>query len=251
MPATEQTWRDIKLLHKLFAVSGVIMLVTTMWMFAKDHARPWKPYQRTANDVELTLTDWRKLQFETNEAVAEHTTLVSQLDSARRQAIDRALVDAFIQQVEASEVTAEHIDQAPSLLQAAEALLAVDGQPEAEAKRDVLIARMRAVVENLRVTEETRSGELKFARADRDAVVATLGLLVRDNRPAEEMAAQQIEVDGAIETVDRLQLVYDEARTQRTELLAIINKMTAAEDAAQEALSKNQAGLAQLETVEF
>ena len=97
MPATEQTWRSTSLLHKIFAVSGMILLVSTIWMFAKDHARPWKPYQRTANQVELTLTDWRKLQFETNEAVAEHTVLVEQLDKARRQAIEWELVKAFIE----------------------------------------------------------------------------------------------------------------------------------------------------------
>jgi len=250
MPATEQTWRSTSLLHKIFAVSGMILLVSTIWMFAKDHARPWKPYQRTANQVELTLTDWRKLQFETNEAVAEHTVLVEQLDKARRQAIEWELVKAFIEQVESSEVTAGSVKDAKKLEKAGEDLTAVEGTPQAEAKRDGIIKEMRAIVENLRITEETRLGNLKFARADRDAVVAVLGLQVRDNKSAEEMAAQQVKIDAALAKVDELQRAYDEAKTQRLELLAIIKKITNDEDLAQEALAKNQAGLAQLEVTE-
>ncbi|MBI2480044.1 MAG: hypothetical protein HYV60_15865, partial [Planctomycetia bacterium] len=143
MPATEQTWRDIKLLHKIFAVSGVVMLASTIWMLAKDHARPWKPYQRTANQIELTFTDWRKLQYETNDALAEHTALADRLDAVRREAVELSLVDAFIQQVEASDVTAGSVEQAKAVKKLAEELTAVAGTPEAEAIRDDLIKRTR------------------------------------------------------------------------------------------------------------
>ncbi|MEX0817989.1 MAG: hypothetical protein WD070_00300, partial [Pirellulaceae bacterium] len=248
MPATEQTWRNTKLLHKIFAVSGVALLVATVWLLAKDHARSWKSYQRTASNVELTLADWRKLQYATNDAIAEHKELVVRLDVARREAIESSQVKAFVEQVEASEVTAASVDEAKSIQVAAEELSAVAGEPEAEAIREKIISEMRDIVEDLRVVEDTRLGRLKFARANRDAEVANLGLMVRDNKPAEEMAEQQVEVDAAIARVNDLQLAYDEAKTQRTELLAIIRDITAAEDAAQEAISKNQAGLAQLET---
>ena len=46
MPATEQTWRDQKLLHLLFGITSLALLIATVWMFAKDHAREWKGYQR-------------------------------------------------------------------------------------------------------------------------------------------------------------------------------------------------------------
>ncbi|HUG69252.1 MAG TPA: hypothetical protein VMM76_15985, partial [Pirellulaceae bacterium] len=247
MPATEQTWRSTNLLHKIFAVSGVILLVSTIWMFAKDHARPWKPYQRTANHVELTLTDWRKLQYETNEALAEHTELLERLDAARREAVDWALVDAFVQQVEAHEVTAGNVDEAQAARKRTEELTAVAGTPAAEAMRDDVIKRLRDIIADLRITEETRLGHLKFARADRDAVIAVQGLQVRDNKPAEEMDEQQVKIDAALVKVDELQRAYDDAKTQRLALLAIVRKITAAEDAAQEALAKNQAGLVQLD----
>ena len=46
MPATEQTWRNSKLLHVVFGISGLAMLITTIWMLAADHRREWKDYQR-------------------------------------------------------------------------------------------------------------------------------------------------------------------------------------------------------------
>ena len=250
MPATEQTWRSTNLLHKIFAVSGITLLVATIWMLAKDHARPWKPYQRTIAKIDLTLADWRKLQYATNEAMAEHTAVISQLDAARREAVDWSLVDKFIEQVGSSDVTLPYVDQAAAIKKAAEELTAVAGEPAAEAKRDDLISRMRDIIDGLRVTEETRLGNLKFARADRDAVVAQLGLHVRDNKSAEVMAAQQAKVDVELAKVNELQLAYDEAKTQRLALLDTIAKITAAEDAAQETLAKNEAGLIQLENTE-
>lgn len=250
MPATEQTWRSTKLLHKIFAVTSVLMLASTIWVLAKDHAREWKTYQRTANQVELTLTDWRKIQYATNDALAEHAALVERLDTARGQAIDWSLADEFVKQVEASPVTAGSVKAAKALEARVKELTDLEGTPKAEAARDNIIAQARDIVATLRVTEETRLGNLKFARADRDAVIATLGLLVRDHKPAKEMEAQQIKVDAALAKVDTLQREYDEAKTQRMKLQAIIKKITSAEDAAQEALAKNQAGLMQLDTAE-
>ena len=56
MPATEKTWRDIKKLHVTFAVSGVILLIATLWMFAADHGREWKNTQRVGLNIENTVT---------------------------------------------------------------------------------------------------------------------------------------------------------------------------------------------------
>jgi len=52
MPATESTWRNIKLLHVVFGVSSIAMLVTTIWMFVADHNRPWKDYQLQTMELE-------------------------------------------------------------------------------------------------------------------------------------------------------------------------------------------------------
>ena len=52
MPATEQTWRDLKILHVVFAVTAIVLLVCTVAMLAADHDRPWKKYARGFRDLE-------------------------------------------------------------------------------------------------------------------------------------------------------------------------------------------------------
>ena len=59
MPANEQTWRDTKLLHLVFGISAVVMLLTTIWMMADDHNRPWKDFQRTFRNLDVQTTQWR------------------------------------------------------------------------------------------------------------------------------------------------------------------------------------------------
>ena len=60
MPATEKTWRSQTLLHAVFGATGLVLLLSTLWMFAKDHDRPWKNYQKKARDIDVQMTDWRK-----------------------------------------------------------------------------------------------------------------------------------------------------------------------------------------------
>lgn len=93
MPATEQTWRDQKKLHVVFAVSSVIMLFTTMWMFTRDSDRPWKDYQRTMREIDLRMTLWRNDQFSSADYIAEHTALQEALVETRRMPFDEASIE--------------------------------------------------------------------------------------------------------------------------------------------------------------
>jgi len=245
MPATEQTWRSSKLLHQIFAVSSLIMLGATIWMFAKDHARPWKPYQRTANEVEMVLTDWRQLQFATDQAAAEHRKLVLAVEQARVQAIDWHLIDQFVGVLKADEATAEYARGVERLQSQVEELTAAAGTPEAEGKRTKILERLQGIVAGVRVQEDTALGTLKFARADRDAAVAAVGIALRDNQP-DVMQARQIEVDRIKADVEEKQRIYDALKSQRETLQKIVQQITAAEDKADEELAKNESDLKQL-----
>ena len=46
MPAQEQTYRNQRALHIVFAVSSVLMALSTVWMIGEDHYREWKTLQR-------------------------------------------------------------------------------------------------------------------------------------------------------------------------------------------------------------
>ncbi len=95
MPATEQTWYNQKLLHVVFGVSSLLMLVATVWMFAADHDREWKGYQRRFRDIELRLTDWRKRASESAAQQATQAELETELQLAKTEPPSRQLLAAF------------------------------------------------------------------------------------------------------------------------------------------------------------
>ena len=86
MPATDQTCYNMKKLHKVFAVSSVLLLLATIWMFAVDHHRMWKRIQRTSDRIDLRMTEWRKLQVLTEDVMSER----ERLEQAFRTAVEGA-----------------------------------------------------------------------------------------------------------------------------------------------------------------
>src|SRR6187431_2616608 len=95
MPATESTWRDTRLLHQIFAISGVLLTISTIWMFWADHARSWKGYQVKITDIDLKMNALRQEQFETGDALVEHDRRAMELAAAKAQSLDAPLLAEF------------------------------------------------------------------------------------------------------------------------------------------------------------
>lgn len=100
MPATEETWRSQKLLHRVFAVTGVGLFVSTLWMFWADHYREWKPYQRNMVKVDTTLTLMQEEQYQTEENRRENDRLHRKLMDARASALSEQLYEEFKDEVQ-------------------------------------------------------------------------------------------------------------------------------------------------------
>ena len=96
MPATEQTWRDSKLLHLVFGISSLAMLVTTLWMLAADHLREWKDVQRKFRDIETWTVQSRIDEQETNQFAEETQTLENKLAEVRSRVPSKDLIAAFL-----------------------------------------------------------------------------------------------------------------------------------------------------------
>ena len=60
MPATEQTWRNLKTLHVVFGVSALAVLLISVWMLASDHNREAKKLQKQFANIETKFLEWRK-----------------------------------------------------------------------------------------------------------------------------------------------------------------------------------------------
>lgn len=100
MPATEQTWRDQKKLHFLFAISSTVLFIATVWMFLKDHNRQWKVYQDQARQVQITADEWRKEHAETAETQQEHEALQLELLAAQASPVPAPLFTSFVNELE-------------------------------------------------------------------------------------------------------------------------------------------------------
>src|SRR5262245_66695966 len=100
MPATESTWRDTKLLHHIFAVTGGVLTIATVWMIYKDHVRSWKAYQVDMVDIDLKMTKMREEQYETGEALVAHQRLSAELAAVKSAAIPAAQVALFQTQLD-------------------------------------------------------------------------------------------------------------------------------------------------------
>ena len=114
MPATEQAWRDQKRMHLIFAVTGVVLLLSTIWMFAADHDREWKNYQKTSRQIELVKNSWDQFQALNNEYLDTLHLLndkIRELRSLQFEDSEEALLNEFWlvagMQVDSTEATTE------------------------------------------------------------------------------------------------------------------------------------------------
>ena len=55
MAATDQNYRSQRILDIVFAASCVLLLLSTVWMFADDFFKEWKQDQNTFNDADETM----------------------------------------------------------------------------------------------------------------------------------------------------------------------------------------------------
>lgn len=258
MPATEQTWRDQRLLNRVFGVVGVVLLLSTFWMFAADHSRSWKPYQRTANSIELRMIDWREIQYETEEQVSKHAELADQLAKAQAAAVPVELVDQFKQQVLSDPASQGYsfasLDSAVKDLNdlAAQTPSDADEASRQMARRtrtrSAVLDEMREIIRKARFTEDKLLGDRKFKSADRDEAVAQLGLLLRDGKSQAEKDAKQAGIDQLKVELDDLTLRYEAARSHRQQLADVLKQLTGEEEAAQKGLDAAAADLTMLAT---
>jgi hypothetical protein len=97
MPATEQTWRNTKLLHMVFGLTSLAMLVVTLWMFADDHNREWKDYQQTYyQKLEVWNLAARSREQQDAEYKAAEAARDAEVARQRTSVPDKILLDLFL-----------------------------------------------------------------------------------------------------------------------------------------------------------
>ena len=86
MAATDQHYRNQKTLDIVFAVSCVLMLISTIWMFVQDYNREFKQVQRDFRDVEAAVND--RMMLARLPDVAEVKARREKVEAARKELAD-------------------------------------------------------------------------------------------------------------------------------------------------------------------
>ena len=224
MPATEQTWRDQKLLHIAFGVSGLVLLISTIWMLAADHGREWKQYQRKGRTAERTVTDWR-LRQEQSDVQSELERLSAKKLTARSQAVPQALYDAFKDEVRSvqEDYRFDRLDEYHAELEdlASQAQNARGASDAARADAEEKVAAAAAAQEALEAVSEGEDEARKKAEADLE-LARTASAEAAELLEEKQQEAEQAEIAAAARRDDLTQAmtaIIERARFREDKLL--------------------------------
>ena len=220
MPATDQTWYNTKQLHVIFAVSGVVLLISTLWMLQADHQREWKQYQRKARTIDLRMADWRRLQQQTDSMAAQQQQLAADLKELRKQPLDAELQNQFFSLAEVE-------------------------RPSATSRAET-VSYLESILDRAKQSEAKLLGILKFRRADLDKAKADLGLAVRDGLSQSRQDALQKVINEVGEDVSGKTREYDNAVYQRKQLQEVFAELVKEEREKEKELADSEAEFARL-----
>jgi len=243
MPATEQTWRNLKILHVVFGVTAILLLLSTVLMLVSDHNRPWKKYQREFRALE-TWSAAARIDEQDSQSFGEKSKeLEAALSEARHAPLDPALTQAFLTQVrtvpvdkEAADRAQLDVDQLTSQADSAERLVL----------RGDLLARLRDIVQRAKFREDLAAGQLKLRKAELDKNRADYELAVAEEASKEKMASLLGLADAKRAEVATATLDFQTANTHRKALDATLKSITAPEDTAAKSLADHRIKLNQL-----
>jgi len=243
MPATEQTWRDLKILHVVFALTAIALLAATVAMLAVDHNRPWKKYQREFRALETWSAAARVDEQDSRSYEAKARDLEAALGEARRADLDPALVKTFLEQVRTEPADAEAADRAQLDV---DTLARQTDPSERLALRGDLLERLRDIAKRAKFREDLRAGQLKLRKAELDKNRADYELAVADEAPQNRLDALLALADAKRAEVGKATLENQAANTHRKALEATLRQITAVEDAAAKTLADHRQKLGQL-----
>jgi hypothetical protein len=237
MPATENTWRDLKTLHVVFGFTGLLLLIATVALFAADHRREWKQYQRKMRDIDVRLTNWQMEAENTRAAVAQGEQLQESLKKAEASPPQQSAFDQFMG------LLGDH-PQASALRDLYEA----SKQPEQGASsRSKLQEAMGVIVRRERFLEDKLLSDRKFKSADYDEKRANLDLGIRDNL-TDALPGLQAEVDKVRSERDQLTVEYEKLSARRKGLEGAFKSVTADVDSLKKEIENAAASQERLET---
>jgi len=252
MPATEKTWRDQMLMHVIFGVSALVMLVGTVWMLAKDHAREWRSTQ-LANRNKEAWTATALLNQESALSQQQLEELKAQLAEAQAAPVEAALVKQFEERITAEDerLAEAGIKEKPAdfskLDDAAQRLAdAEQGSDEAAEARQDLKDAMDSMIREARRREDALTLKRKFMAADQTAITSMRGIAVGEKAPPAKIAEIEAKIANLATQIADLDVAVTAAKAYRQSLEAFYKQVSADEDNLAKQVGAIETGLRRL-----
>jgi len=226
MPATEQTWRDSKLMHLVFGLSALGMLLATVWMLAVDHRREWKDYQKKFQGIEAWSTEARITQEASEEFREQLKAAKGEFEAAIREVPPGDLIDRFVDTVlddaksRGETVNFDELNSTYKNLSAAEP----DARP---ALREQLLEQLYGFIRKARFREDGKASDKKFRAADLDVARSEYELGVGNELPKPRLEELQGKVTEIMGEVDAANVELQEATAHRKQLESIVAEINA------------------------
>ncbi|MCG8448629.1 MAG: hypothetical protein MI725_03490, partial [Pirellulales bacterium] len=261
MPATEQIWRNQKVMHVVFGASALLMVIATFWLMAKDHHREWKNYQLVNRHKEAWMTEARRKSL-ASQFAAQLEDFEAELRRLDSEPMDQAFIDQFKQLVIAEDARlagpeapptnfskldaayAAYSEYAQAVQKTGAEIVASDNQAdsglpasldssqqEARAAREKLLSQLGKFIREAKRREKQLVGKRKFVSADRTAAVSEKGLKVGEGASEKVLDKLQARIQGYSDEISELTEQIASAKTYRTDLEAIVGQINAERDA--------------------
>ena len=85
MPVPTETLRNIKRVNVWFAISALLILVSSAWMYWHDYNRPWRAFQRNFFNVRSAMAHMEALKYETPDEKDKYARLVAAVQQANEK----------------------------------------------------------------------------------------------------------------------------------------------------------------------
>jgi hypothetical protein len=248
MPATEQTWRNLKTMHVVFGVSSLALLGTTIWMLVADHNKPWREPQLQFRTAEARYLNMHAMQEKTASFEARTEDLEDAELLAKAAAAPAGAVESFLAQsreldekneTRIGEARLEDVEEAHESL-SKNATTDLDDAVSAIEARDELVAAMRAVIKQVQFVENVTANEKKTAGSLRDQARSSYDLAIRDSLST-DVAEERLEKYEALEKqVNELDLRIQEIKARRNVLEDYLAQVTGPVETATTALADHR-----------
>jgi cytochrome c2 len=245
MPSHDDTYVPIQRLHRLFAVSALLLLAVTVGMIVADHHRPWKNYQRQFHDTIEPWTTQAQLRTQQNDAFRKRDEVLAQAVAQSERAVpERALLLRFIEAVNRD--ASQRGDRGPDLSPLWAAYEALAAHPSVAA-RTALLARLDVFVAAARLRQQNVERQLRFRRAEFDEQRSHYEVAVGQHGSRGDLDRRQHTLDRLKSEMAELAAQADAAAAHNQALADAVLQMRRGEQSARQSLAEHRMSAQRLE----